>query len=53
MMETWVAIDTVTNRIVGIGSQADAQNSANVHKKLSNNNTIIRKLRVGMIIYEV
>jgi len=49
---TWIAIDTKTNRIVGFGSQSEAKLSANTHKQLSGNDTITRKLRVGMIIYE-
>jgi len=49
---TWIAIDLTTNRIVGFGSQSEARLSANTHEKLSGNDTITRKLRVGMIIYE-
>ena len=49
----WLAIDTKTNRVVGFGTQGDAQVAANDHSKLSGNKTILRKLRVGMIIKDV
>ena len=50
MMEVWLAIDTSTNRVVGFGTQGEAQSTANEHSKLSGNKTILRKLRVGMVI---
>jgi len=50
--DVWVAIDVTTNRIVGFGSQSDAQTAANTHNTLSGNKTKVRTLKVGMIIYE-
>jgi len=50
--DIWLAIDTKTNRIVDFGGQAAVQLSANEHAKLSENKTILRTLKVGMIIYE-
>lgn len=47
---TWIAIDVITDKIVGIGNQSDAQLEANRHKCLSGNTTIVRLLRVGMTI---
>ena len=52
MGETWLAIDTKTNRLVGFGTQSEAQTAANEHQLLSGNETKVRKLRVGMIVEE-
>jgi len=52
MSEPWVAIDTATNRIVGFGTQSEAQQKANHHRKLSGNDTVIRKLREGWLVYD-
>lgn len=49
-MDVWIAIDTKTFRIVGIGTQSQARNKANIHEKLSGNNTLIRTLKIGMQI---
>jgi hypothetical protein len=51
-MEIWIAIDDKTSSIVGFGNQSDAQSAANMHHKLSGNSTRIRKLKIGMTIYE-
>lgn len=47
---TWVAIDTVTDRIVGIGDQSTVTLAANKHSSLSGNKTLIRMLKVGMVL---
>ena len=52
MNDVWVAIDSTTSRIVGFGEQSDAQQKANHHRKLSGNDTVIRKLREGWVVYE-
>ena len=52
MNDVWLALDAKTKRVVGFGIQSDAANQANLHKKLSGNDTVIRKLRIGMIVYE-
>lgn len=51
-MELWLAIDTKTDRIVGYGDQGGAQVAANEHGTLSGNKTVLRKLRIGMVIKE-
>ena len=51
-MEPWVAIDAETNRIGGFGTRSDAQMGANNHWKLSGNKCTIRKLKIGMILYD-
>lgn len=52
MSDIWVAIDTKTNKVVGFGTQSEAQQAGNTHWKLSGNSTKIRTLKVGMTIYE-
>lgn len=47
---TWIAIDTKTDKIVGIGDQSKVQVIANGHTNLSGNKTIVRRLRIGMTI---
>lgn len=50
MRDIWIAIDTKTHRIVDFGGQDACQLSANEHLKLSGNKTIIRTLKVGMVL---
>ena len=50
MKDVWVAIDTNTHRIIDFGGQSAVQSSANEHQKLSGNKTILRTLKVGMIL---
>ena len=52
MMDVWVAIDTKTHRIVDFGGQGGCQISADEHTKLSGNKTVIRTLKVGMVLGE-
>ncbi len=50
MKDVWVAVDTNTHRIIDFGGQSAVQSSANEHQKLSGNDTILRTLKVGMIL---
>ena len=50
--DVWLAIDTKTNRLVDFGGQSAVQQSANEHAKLSGNSTVLRKLKVGMVIMD-
>ena len=50
MRDVWVAIDTKTHRIVDFGGQSAVKLSANEHKKLSGNETVLRTLKIGMVL---
>ena len=50
MRDIWVSIDTKTHRIVDFGGQDACQLSANEHSKLSGNETVIRTLKIGMVL---
>ena len=50
MSMSWIAIDTKTNRIVAVGDQSHAGTVARLHARLSGNKTIIRSVKVGMLI---
>jgi len=52
MSDVWLAIDTKTNKVIGFGNHSEAQLAANNHWRLSGNETKLRKLRVGIMIYE-
>ena len=49
---TWVAVDSKTDRIVAIGTQSEASSEGTKYFRLSGNRTIVRKLKVGMILKE-
>jgi len=50
MKDVWLAIDTKTDRIIDFGGHGAVQLSANEHNKLSGNKTVVRTLKVGMMI---
>lgn len=50
--DIWLAIDTKTNRLIDFGGQSAAKLSANQHEQLSGNKTVLRTLKIGMVILE-
>ena len=52
MDEIWVAVDSRTDRIVAFGTQSEATRQAKIHTELSDNETIVRKLRIGITLLD-